>query len=728
MTTISVMFALLVGGLALHTRRLQNLNEQLKLLNQQASEMRDRAERSKLRARQLAYASDIRLAEKCWREGDSANVRDILARYAPGTGQSDIRGIEWYCLERAIEPKADTIAQHGAPLYCLRLSPDHTSFATAGQDGIIRVHDRVTGVVKRSIDSGQVEVNGVAFSPDGETLASAGDDGSVCVWQVSNGKRLERFTAHDGLVFGLEFTPDGGSLVSCGSDGFVHVWKNGRKLVSRRDHASRVEAIAISPDGRWLASVGKDRTLVVRDMSTEDLQLRWNSGQGTLSSVAFGPESRILAIAEVSGETKWLRLFDVRSGAEVLKRQHPDGIRSVAFCADGDRVLTTDSAGTARIWDVSDRPAASRAASGPVQSWQAHDARAYAGAFEHGGSSVLTVGHDGKVRRLYIANLAGDVVLDSTSLSQRTGLDEKELLLHSVAFHPTDDRVFTAAHVGIANIEVNGNDAIEFERGSVNRTWNIVAIPQRRNWIAVAGSTSQQATLLKDLPAVVKRWEMETGQARELFRTQPNCSIDDLSCSTAGDLVAVVINDLMIADAPKRLLLIDSSLGSVLNEFPAATGTKPRFTRDGLFLVFGVQSDIHVVNLRTQRHRVIREAHLESQIGLAIGRDGKFLATCDESREIRIWELVTLRQCSVLKGHQGMITALQFSPDSRTLLSSSFDGTVKAWSVATGQHLMDVHIGSGGVNHMALSNNGSRLAIVEDRKRIRLIPLGSAVQ
>lgn len=722
MMTISLMFALLVGGLALHTRRLQNLNEKLKLSNQQASEMWDRAERSKLRARRLAYASDIRLAAKCWRDGDSANVRDILARYGPGTGQSDIRGIEWYFLERTVQPKADTIAQYGAPLYCLRLSPDQTSFATAGQDGIIRIHDRATGVVRRCIDSGQLEVNGVAFSPNGELLASAGDDGSVCVWEVANGKRQERFVAHDGLAFGLEFTPGGGTLVSCGTDGFVHVWKNGRKLVTHRDHASRVEALAISPDGRWLASVGKDRTLVVRDMDTNEVQLRWSSGQGTLSSVAFGPDSRILAIAEASGETKSLRLFDVMSGVESLTRLHPDGICSVTFCANGDRVLTADNAGAVRIWDISDRPATSRVTIEPVQSWQAHNARAYAVAVEPEGSSVLTVGHDGKVRRLQIADLSSDFVLDTSSLSQSIGLDEKELLLHSVAFHPTNDRLFVAAHVGIAIIKANGNEAIEFERGSGNRSWDMVAMPEHRNWIAVAGSMSHQPT--SNLAAVVKRWTMGTGQAHELFRTQPNCSIDDLSCSPAGDLVAVVINDLMVADAPKRLLLIDSSSGSVLNQFPAATGTMPRFTRDGLLLVFGVQSDIHIVNLHTQRHRVIREAHLESQNGLAITGDGKLLATCDESREIRIWDLATLQRCAVLKGHQGMITALQFTLDSRTLLSSSFDGTVKAWSVATGQHLMDVHIGSGGVNHMALSNNGSRMAIVEDRKRIRVLPLG----
>jgi WD40 repeat protein len=544
----------------------------------------------------------------------------------------------------------------------------------------------------------------------------------VCVWQVSSGKQLERISAHDGLAFGVEFTADGESLVSCGTDGCVHIWNKGQPQATYRDHASRVEALALSPDGRWLATVGKDRTLVVRDLSSQQVQLRWSRGQGTLSSVAFAPDSQTLAVAEASGETKWLRLFDVLSAAEVLRRQHPDGVRSVAFSENGKQVVTSDNGGTVRIWDVAGSPAASQSPQGPLQAWQAHDGHAYAATFEPGGASALSVGHDGKVRRLNIADSARDFVFDTAALSRNTAVREPQLLLHRVAFHPSQDRLFVAAHVGIATVQLHGKVATEYVLGSGDKSWDMVAVPQQHSWIVTAGSTSQDPTST-DVPAVVKLWNDQTGEVRELYRTRPNCSIDDLSCSPDGDRVAVVVNDLTVVDAPKRLLLLDSSSGSVLHEFRAASGTEPRFTPDGRLLVYGVQNQLHVVDLRTQRHRVIRHAHWKSQNGLAISRDGKLLATCDEGREIRVWELLTQTPQAVLKGHQGLITALQFSPDRKTLFSSSFDGTVKAWSVATGQLLMDMHVGSGGVNHMALSRDGSRLAIVEDRMRIRVLPL-----
>ena len=77
----------------------------------------------------------------------------------------------------------------------------------------------------------------------------------------------------------------------------------------------------------------------------------------------------------------------------------------------------------------------------------------------------------------------------------------------------------------------------------------------------------------------------------------------------------------------------------------------------------------------------------------------------------------------MLQGHQGLISSLAFSADDRTLLSSSFDGTVKAWSVATGQHLLDLHRGEHGINHLAHSRDSSQLAVVEAKARIRLYDL-----
>jgi WD40 repeat protein len=185
-------------------------------------------------------------------------------------------------------------------------------------------------------------------------------------------------------------------------------------------------------------------------------------------------------------------------------------------------------------------------------------------------------------------------------------------------------------------------------------------------------------------------------------------------------MVAVVVAPHTAQDIPKRLLLLDAKTGSLLREFQAAAGTRPRFTPNGRILVYGAQRDLHLVDLHSDEQRLIRNAHLDSQSGLAVSGDGWWLATCSEGRDLRIWNLATLELHAVLRGHQGKISALQFSADSRTLFSSSFDGTVKAWSVAVGEHLMDLHQGAKGLSGMALSNDGGQLALVEGERRVRV--------
>lgn len=723
MIAICLSFALLAAGFGWHSARLREVNEQLVYSNRQALAMKERAEASQLQARHLQYTSDIRLAAKCWREGDLRSVREILADYETVKGEIDLRGSEWHFLNRVVQPRGTSLADTGAPLYCVRLSPDQSLIAIGGQDGIIRIYDRLAGTLRRSIVSQQGEVNSVAFSADCQSLASAGDDGTVRMWRISDGKQLGRIEAHRGIAFGVECYADVEDLISCGADGWVRVGKKGHVQAEYQDHTHRVEAIAVSPNGRWFASVGKDRRLFVRDIHSGELQLEWTEGKGTLSSVAFSPDATKIAIGEASGETKSLKLFEVATGEMTWSQQHPDGIRSVAFSPDGTRVLTTDNAGTARIWELSDQRLPSDSQQQPQVLWQAHDSRAYAALFEPDGRSVLTVGHDGRLKRWDTSQTNGQLLLDRSGLADATGLPENSLAIDSLTFLQGGMHIVAATYAGFTIVASEANRQPELQRRPGPRAWQWVAAPRYANWFAVAASSSSQATAAGQfVPAVIERWETISGPHRILFESNGNCSINALSCSPRGNWIAIVLTEQGNDLGPKQLLLLHAETGEITRKLPAASGTKPRFSPDGRYLVFGVQRDIHALDLETAQQRIIRNAHVDSQTGLAVSSDGMWLATCDE-RNIGIWNLQTLQLHAMLQGHQGLISSLAFSADDRTLLSSSFDGTVKAWSVATGQHLLDLHRGEHGINHLAHSRDSSQLAVVEAKARIRLYDL-----
>ena len=127
------------------------------------------------------------------------------------------------------------------------------------------------------------------------------------------------------------------------------------------------------------------------------------------------------------------------------------------FATTGDRILTTDSAGAARIWGASGEAGLLPVGDEPLVTWQAHETRANAGVFEPGGS-LLTVGNDGQVRRYHSAELVDEVVLDAVRLAEQNGL-ENGLEIHEIAFRGETYELLAAAHFGVGAVpeDVHGD-------------------------------------------------------------------------------------------------------------------------------------------------------------------------------------------------------------------------------------------------------------------------------
>lgn len=64
--------------------------------------------------------------------------------------------------------------------------------------------------------------------------------------------------------------------------------------------------------------------------------------------------------------------------------------------------------------------------------------------------------------------------------------------------------------------------------------------------------------------------------------------------------------------------------------------------------------------------------------------NGQVIATGDEDRQVKLHDAATWRQLRTLVGHPGLVTALAFSPDGRTLASGSHTGEVTIWDMGSG--------------------------------------------
>jgi WD40 repeat protein len=114
------------------------------------------------------------------------------------------------------------------------------------------------------------------FSGDDRSFAAVSAvNGTVYLWHLQSGKPMGRFTIRSASDESSPFacvalSPDGRLLASGHyEDGIVRVWEtaSGQERGRFRGHAGHVASLAFSPDGRYLASGSADTTVLVWDLN-----------------------------------------------------------------------------------------------------------------------------------------------------------------------------------------------------------------------------------------------------------------------------------------------------------------------------------------------------------------------------------------------------------------------------------------------------------------------------
>jgi len=105
---------------------------------------------------------------------------------------------------------------------------------------------------------------------------------------------------------------------------------------------------------------------------------------------------------------------------------------------------------------------------------------------------------------------------------------------------------------------------------------------------------------------------------------------------------------------------------------------------------------------------------------LAYSPDGQTLASGSWDGTVRIWDLRTGAQLSVLEGHAYDVTSVAYSPDGNTLASGGYDGTIRLWDVRTGEQLSVLEGHARSVYSVAYSPDGQTLASGSDDGTVRI--------
>jgi hypothetical protein len=213
----------------------------------------------------------------------------------------------------------ETMTGHKDCIYSVAISPDGKLVASGSYDKLILLWEIDRGRQIRTLKDHIDAVFSVAFSPDGKRLASGAQDRSVKIWDVASGQRL--FTLSEPLdgITAVAFRPFGTQLAAGGYDKVIRTWdlsdKGGTLAQSMMAHEDTILQLAYSPDGKTLVSASADRTIRFWDAETLTSLKALDKQPDWVQAVSISPNGKWLAAGRYDGSVS---VYDLATYQQVL--------------------------------------------------------------------------------------------------------------------------------------------------------------------------------------------------------------------------------------------------------------------------------------------------------------------------------------------------------------------------------------------------------------------------
>ncbi len=155
---------------------------------------------------------------------------------------------------------------------------------------------------------------------------------------------------HRGAILDLEYSPDGRWLASAGRDGTIRILDAQAESLARIlfGHVGSISSLAWSPDGKYLASASEDRTLRFWDVAAGRLLRTFEPDDFRITRLAWSPQGNTIAFVT---SQRQIGLWDVASGT-VAKFLGAPGGHAIAWSPDGTRLASTGNYRALHIWDA----------------------------------------------------------------------------------------------------------------------------------------------------------------------------------------------------------------------------------------------------------------------------------------------------------------------------------------------------------------------------------------
>ena len=545
---------------------------------------------------------------------------------------------------------------------------------------------------------------------------------------------------HTAKVIGLAVTPDGKHLVSASNDKTVRVWdiETGQTVRTIRGEAAPgnwgvIHAMALSPDGRWLAVGGylhgTDRVSAsgvrLYDFSSGRLAAFLKGHDNVVYAVAFSPDSTRL----ISGSgDKTAIVWDLTTRRQVHRLSgHTQAVKAVGFTRDGERAVTGGEDQTLRLWNVADgkpitemtehKQAAEREAERSNREGKKSETW-HAGVVAVAASSVEDViasgSTDGRIL-LWDAHTGAFLRQLAFPGGMRGAAD-----IFSMAFSPDGRWVLSTSTeggclinevaTGRALYDGNLHDKLRsyLDDGHVRCNGGTAFSPDGR--LAVAGYNSTVQLVDARTRKLVKTLESTGSAVQTTVFAQDGSSImwgDKIESATRKDKLTRRLRlplDGKPLAAVERIDTSTTSINKYVKEPPDAQYVRRSFKHGALTVDFKRAGPM-LINARYLE--ISGDGKVEKEIDLGDSASGATsfspITFTPDGQSVIIGLTPEIKAYDLrggllgdFVGHYGQVRDLAPSPDGRFLVSGATDQTVRLWNLKTRELIVSLFHGNDG--------------------------------
>ncbi|KAF3912824.1 Xenin [Arthrobotrys entomopaga] len=478
----------------------------------------------------------------------------------------------------------------------------------------------------------------------------------------------------------LVFTPDGASLLSpVGNRVSYFDLANNKSFTFSFAHRKNVTRIALSPQATLLLSVDEDGRAILTNFVRRTPLYNFNF-KSKVYDLQFAPDGRHFAVATGRTIEVWRtpEFSQDREFAPFVRHRvytgHFDVVNSITWSSDSRFFLTASKDLTSRIWSLDPTEGFVPTTLG------GHKESVIGTYFSADQETLYSLSKDGALFTWkYTGPWKDDNEMDDEEeevdpsqerwrVVKRNYFMQGSASVKCATYHATSDLLVVGFSSGIFSLYEMPDFNLIHTLSISQKEIDFVTINKSGDWLAFAASKLGQL--------LVWEWQSESYILKQQGHFD---SINALIYTPDGQRVITTADD-------GKVKIWDITSGFCVATFTEHTSgvTACAFAKRGNVL-FTASLDGSIRAWDLLRYRNFRTFTAPSRLqftSLAIDPSGEVVCAGSlDSFDVHLWSVQTGQLLDSLAGHEGPVSSLSFASDGSSLVSGSWDHTVRIWSI-----------------------------------------------